>query len=137
MSTNKAANITPPYESKTVIVLPGHTTAVRFQIPDDWRKQWLTVEVNGVAAGVLIGGATVVANLSATTNVSLDGGTGVTTLDTFDGGECVRIPDGGRRPWNLDLIHPNEATLYVSLVGDAIAGQIRLIRSSGPVSTRS
>lgn len=123
--TAKASAITPPYESDNVVVLAGNTTAQRFKIPDSWRDQWLTIQADGVNIGYVFGGATVAADLTATTTLSSE------EISAYDGGECKRCPSGQERHEELSQILPKVKDLYLSIDCDATAGYIVLIRSSG------
>lgn len=128
MSTEaKAAGITPPLESSTVVVLAGNTTAQRFKIPSAWRKEYFSVEADGVNVYVAFGGASVAADLTGTTTLDAE------AIDTYDGGECRKVADGSEKHWDLSKITPWEKDLYVSFDCDATAGYIRLGPTSGTV----
>lgn len=124
----KAAAVTPPVESNNVVVLDGSTTAQRIKLPDTWRKSWLTIQADGVNVGYVLGGATVAADLTGTTTITDE------EIDTFDGGECKRVDDGGEKHEDLSQILRHAQDLFISIDCDATAGYVVLIRSSGTVN---
>lgn len=124
--SNRAAAVTPPYEENNVIVLSGNTTAQRVKIPDGWRKEYITVQAIGVNAGVIFGDAAVAADITATTTVTSE-------VPAVNATACAYVASGGSRQWDLGQIVPYTKDLFVSIDCDAVAGTVRLERSSGKV----
>ena len=125
MST-RAEAVTPPYESNTVIVLSGNTTAQRIKIPDAWRKEYVKIKAVGVNVAVLFGDGSVAADISGTTSVALE-------VPTLDGDSSDYIADGSGESYDLGQITPTAKDVYLSIDADATAGTIVIRRTSGKV----
>ena len=120
--------VTPPAHQNTV-VLASATSAQRVLLPDSWRENHVTLEMEGVNGWIRFGDDTVVADNTAVTTL-------VSELPTtFDGGECRYVADGGEKTWDMSLVRQSESDkqVYASIICSATGGYIRLSRTSGPI----
>lgn len=122
----KAAAVTPPVAAaQNVIVRSAVTSAERIQIPDAWRKAGITIQADGADVYVLLGDSTVAADSTATSTLTSE------EVTAYDGGECVKIPDGSERYCDLSQIDRHGQAIYLSHIASATGGYVRVWRSTG------
>lgn len=132
--TEKAAGVTPPYESKNLIVLASSASSSRVKLPASWRRSIITIQAEGVDLWVCFGGTSASAVKTAVTTLTSE------APSAQAAGLCQYIPAGQQRDFDLSLIvakNPGNTSDIVNTrlawIASATGGYVRIIRSSGPV----
>lgn len=121
-----ALSVTPPVQGANLMVINGTTAGAAHKIPPTWRDAYWTMEADGDRFFVAFGDSTVAADSGSQSTIDADG------VITFGGDECVSIPDGQEKPYDLRNLSPSVTHFAVRTeVTDDVS--LRITRSSGRV----
>lgn len=121
-----AASVTPPTQDDNIIVIAGTASSASKFIPDSWRGQWITIQAQGDAFFFALGKSDMTVDQTKATTITS------AAVQTFDGDECVYIPDGQSRDYDLKKIAKD--VTHWAIKGTGTSGFVRITRSSGYAS---
>ena len=120
---NAAASVTPPVQEDNIFVVAGTAASQSAAIPDAWRNQYITIFADGDAFHVAFGDSAVAVDETAVTTITS------ASSQTFDGDECVKIPENVGRDYDMRKIGAD--VTHFAWKGSGTSGYIRIERSSG------